>query len=49
MNLGASMVAKRVHQSENEEPHFGRGLLIGIPAAIVLWVALYYIGMVLFG
>ena len=39
MNIGASMTAKRFRQPENEESHFFRGLLIGIPAAIILWGA----------
>jgi hypothetical protein len=43
MNLGASMLAKRVHQDENEEPSFVRGVLIGIPCAIALWMAIIWL------
>jgi len=43
MNLGASMLAKRVHQDENEEPSFVRGFLIGIPCAIALWMAIIWL------
>jgi hypothetical protein len=49
MNLGASMLAKRVHQDENEEPSFVRGVLIGIPCAIALWMALIWLWAVIAG
>lgn len=43
MNLGASMLARRVHQDENEEPHFCKGFLIGIPVAVAMWIALVWL------
>ncbi len=43
MDIGASMMARRVRQAENEESHFAKGFIIGIPCAIALWMAIIWL------
>jgi hypothetical protein len=42
MNIGASMVARRVRQRENEVSAF-RGYVIGIPVSIAMWVVIIWL------
>ena len=48
MNIGASMVAKRVRQEENGQMSW-RGIVIGAPIAALLWVAIVWLLAVVAG
>lgn len=49
MNLGASMLAHRVHQRENEDANFWKGMLIGVPVAVAIWTVIIWIAAAVFG